>query len=113
MRRRYFDITFFFSLACSLLINTGMVEVVVYHTRPPKVVNLNTWRARRQSHQPTPTTAPDVVQNFPLPQDNPVLPPPPKQVQLDNREVFGESGGIGDSLNSSPGEQPIQARQGP
>ncbi|HUB24560.1 MAG TPA: hypothetical protein VL992_03950 [Tepidisphaeraceae bacterium] len=116
MHRRYFDITFFFSLGCSLVINTGMVSVVVYHTQAPAVVSLDRWRrstSLSKSHPTTAPTAPAVTQQFPLPQDNPVLPPPPKPVVLDNRETFGETGGVGSALNSSPGEQLMQAAKGP
>jgi hypothetical protein len=115
MRRRYFDITFFFSLGCSLLINTGMVSVVVYHTQPPTILSLERWRRSSSSNPPRPKTqpaAPQVTQNFPLPQDNPVLPPPPKAVVLDNRQTFGETGGVGSALNSSPGQEPMQAAKG-
>jgi hypothetical protein len=96
MRIGRWDITFAFSLFCSLLINSGMVGVVVLRAQPPKVVDLADWRTRLLRQ---PTTEP--------------AEPPPDKFEFDNRDVFGEHQGTGEALNSSPGDQPLQAMKGP
>jgi hypothetical protein len=91
MRIGHWDITFLFSLTCSLLINSGMVGVVVLRAQPPGVIDLNRWHTRVV---PTPTPE--------------ILPPPPqKQIDFDNRDTFGEHQATGQALNSSPGDQPL------
>jgi hypothetical protein len=112
MRRRHLDITFVFSLCCSLVINSGMVEFVVLHTQAPKVVDLSTWHARPSAANMSSSAMAQVV---PAPAPEPAFAPPPpkKTIEFDNREAFGENGGVGEALNSSPGEQPLQGLMGP
>jgi outer membrane biosynthesis protein TonB len=119
MRIGKWDITFLFSLFCSLIINSGMVGVVVLHTIPPKVVNLSGWHAkpgppRVSDAPPAPTVfTPDI----PPPPPQPAPPPPQKQpqpkVEFDPRQAFGERNGQGDALDSSPGERPLMSQAGP
>jgi hypothetical protein len=96
MRIGRWDITFAFSLFCSLLINSGMVGVVVLRAQPPKVVDLASLRTRLLRE---PATEP--------------AEPPPDKFEFDNREAFGEHQGTGEALNSSPGDQPLHAIKGP
>jgi outer membrane biosynthesis protein TonB len=97
------DITFLFSLCCSLLINTGMVDVVLLRARPPSVLNLSRWHTR-PSKASLPTARETAF----------ITPPEPeKKLDFDNREVFGESNANGDAPNSSPGDVPLQAAEGP
>jgi outer membrane biosynthesis protein TonB len=118
MRIGKWDITFLFSLFCSLVINSGMVGVVVLHTRPPKVVNLSAWHARpaplRVSEAPPAEAV--YTPDIPPPPPPPSPPPPPQQpkpkVEFDPRQAFGERGGAGEALDSSPGEQPMMSRLG-
>jgi hypothetical protein len=106
MRIGRWDITFAFSLFCSLLINSGMVGVVVLRAQPPRVVDLSSWQTRQ-----LPTTSPAEVL---LPPADLLEPPPPKKkIEFDNRDVFGEHQGTGEALNSSPGDQPLQSMKGP
>jgi hypothetical protein len=123
MQPRHRDYSFAIAFLSSLLINSGMIGMVVVHARPSQEVDL------AQLHPPhltSPTTAPSGPEYLPdddsqdtppeptkaLPKPAPPPPPPPK-VQMDNREAFGETGGKGEALNSSPGNQPMQAIQGP
>jgi hypothetical protein len=113
MRIRHWDITFLFSLCCSLIINSGMVGIVVLHTQAPKVVDLK-WRshtslapATAAMAQATPAetfAAPEVApppdeQQPPTPPpkaDQPPPPPPPEhEVELQSRDAFGEDAGTG------------------
>jgi hypothetical protein len=100
------DITFLFSLCCSLIINTGIVEVVVLRAQPPSVLDISNW-SRRPNRASSPITHETAF--IPAPQ-----PPPPieKKIDFDNREVFGETNATGDALNSSPGEVPMEAMKG-
>lgn len=107
MRIRHWDITFVFSLFCSLLINSGMVGMVVLHTQPPKVIDLSNWRPRPAAAQAS------QAQAFAPPDDPPDVPQPPKKVELDNRQEFGETGGVGQALNSSPGDLAMLSQLGP
>ena len=96
------DITFLFSLCCSLLINTGMVDVVLLRAQPPSVVNLSRWHTR-----PAKASMPTARETaFITP------PEPEKKLDFDNREAFGETNATGDALNSSPGDVPLQAMEG-
>jgi len=103
MRLGHRDITFLFSLCCSLLINTGMIGVMVLRAQPPSALDFSNWRA-----QPKPVKADE---------DEAFVPPPPEQpkpkIEFDPRDAFGETNAKGEALNSSPGEQPLQSIHGP
>jgi hypothetical protein len=118
MRNRYWDITFLFSLICSLLINSGMVGLVVLHTQPPTAAELNDWRTRAALAKPAGVKPPTVAEMIPPPAIQPPVeaskpPPAPPKLQFDERDDFGENGGIGEALNSTPGDQPMEAANGP
>lgn len=99
MRRHYWDISFVFSLMCSLLINSGMIGLVALHERNAAMADASAWH--------TATIRP------PPPAPNPEAQPPQPKIEFDNRDAFGENGGVGEALNSSPGDKPLQARMGP
>jgi|GEM_PF-5439793 len=115
MRRRYLDITFLFSLCCSLVINSGMVGLVLLHTEATGAVHLSRLRTGRSSapsamaSSASPTA--EIVQP-PQPQDQTVPPPPMKTLEFDPRDAFGEHNSPGEAINSVPGDLAMQAPKG-
>ena len=130
MHPRQQNIVFCFSLACSLLINTGMVGVMVLQNDARAPLNLRSWQKKDAAKTTPGVLSAPLAEVFPAPQaaptespepekqaePQPPAPPPEskpqKSLDFDNRDVFGETGGTGQALDSSPGAQPMLAHLG-